>query len=245
MPARVCTAFAANVHLYSSGEPIRNLQYPYVRWRRTLVRIPQVRYRKPSCARHSSVSWNLMIGRNPLWVARQHGHSIATMLSVYAAWTEGSTEADLKAIQHAKAPTSLASERAESAEQTALRSSVTTPRLVAVPTRRIGAAASFAFATGIATRHRQGRAQCSKRQTIIGGERGIVRGCAAHPSLIARDRRRQGAPTSFAAAAAAARRTLRVRIQRSSIPMKIKRDQKVPFDFHMAGERDSCRRATN
>jgi hypothetical protein len=31
--------------------------------------------------------------------------------------------------------------------------------------------------------------------------RGIVRGCAAHPSLIARDRRRQGAPTSFAAAA--------------------------------------------
>ncbi len=33
----------------------------------------KLRYRKPYCARHSSVSWNLMIGRNPLWVAKQHG----------------------------------------------------------------------------------------------------------------------------------------------------------------------------
>jgi hypothetical protein len=26
-----------------------------------------------------------MLGRNPLWVAQQHGHSISTMLSIYAA----------------------------------------------------------------------------------------------------------------------------------------------------------------
>jgi integrase len=33
------------------------------------------RYRKPYAARHSSESWNLMIGRNPLSVAKRHGHS--------------------------------------------------------------------------------------------------------------------------------------------------------------------------
>jgi len=42
-----------------------------------------------------------MIGRNPLWVAKQHGHSIPTMLRVYAAWTEGATDSDIKAIQRA------------------------------------------------------------------------------------------------------------------------------------------------
>ena len=30
-----------------------------------------------------------MVGKNPLWVAKQHGHSIATMLRAYAAWAEG------------------------------------------------------------------------------------------------------------------------------------------------------------
>jgi hypothetical protein len=28
-----------------------------------------------------------MIGKNPLWVAKQHGHSVQTMLEVYAADT--------------------------------------------------------------------------------------------------------------------------------------------------------------
>ena len=31
-----------------------------------------------------------MVGRNPLLVAKEHGHRPTTMLSVYAAWTEGS-----------------------------------------------------------------------------------------------------------------------------------------------------------
>ena len=92
-------------HLFfkATGEPIRNLQYPYVRWRRTLRRMSAIRYRKPYCARHSSVSWDLMAGRNALWVARQHGHSITTMFRVYAAWTEGAIEADIKTIQRAMA----------------------------------------------------------------------------------------------------------------------------------------------
>jgi integrase len=92
-------------HLFfkENGEPIRNLQFPYRRWRWTMARNSTIRYRKPYCARHSSVSWDLMAGRKPLWVAKQHGHSITTMLRAYAAWAEGSIEADIEAIQHAMA----------------------------------------------------------------------------------------------------------------------------------------------
>jgi len=81
-------------------DPIRNLQHPYVRWHRTLRQMRNIRYRKPYCARDSSVSWYLMIGKHPLWVAKQHRHSIKTMLSVYAAWTEGATLSDIKTIKH-------------------------------------------------------------------------------------------------------------------------------------------------
>jgi hypothetical protein len=42
-----------------------------------------------------------MIGKNPLWVAKQHGHSVQTMLETYAAWLEETTEADLRVIQKA------------------------------------------------------------------------------------------------------------------------------------------------
>jgi hypothetical protein len=92
-------------HLFfkETGEPICSLQYPYRRWRWTLRRNSTIRYRKPYCARHSSVSWNLMAGRNPLWVAKQHGHSITTMLRAYAAWAEGAVEADIEAIRRAMA----------------------------------------------------------------------------------------------------------------------------------------------
>jgi integrase len=69
----------------TTGKPIRNLQYPYVRWRRTLTKMRNIRYRKPHCARHSQVSWALMSGRHPLWVAKHHGHNITTILSAYAA----------------------------------------------------------------------------------------------------------------------------------------------------------------
>ena len=46
---------------------------------------------KPYNARLSSVTWNLMLGRNFLWVAKMHGHGVQTMLETYAAWIEGST----------------------------------------------------------------------------------------------------------------------------------------------------------
>ena len=53
-----------------------------------------------------------MIGKNTLWVAQQHGHSIATMLRAYAAWAEGSVEMDIDLIKHAM---NLTSPRGESA----------------------------------------------------------------------------------------------------------------------------------
>jgi integrase len=84
--------------VYATGEPMRDLQVATTRWRKTLLSL-KVRYRRPYTARHSSVSWNLMLGKNVLWVAKQHGHSIITMLRIYAAWTEGAVEADVTAIE--------------------------------------------------------------------------------------------------------------------------------------------------
>jgi hypothetical protein len=43
----------------------------------------------------------LMIGKDPLWVSKQHGHSVTTMLRVYTAWAESAIEADVKAIRRA------------------------------------------------------------------------------------------------------------------------------------------------
>jgi len=82
------------------GTSIRNLSYPAKRWRLSLERLGQ-RYRRPYSARHSSVSWNLMIGKNPLFVARQHGHSLVTMWRTYAARMDGALESDIGFIRAA------------------------------------------------------------------------------------------------------------------------------------------------
>ncbi len=82
------------------GDPIQNLVGVQHRWRVSLKRAG-LRRRRPYCARHSSVSWNLMLGKNPLWVARQHGHSVRTMLEIYAAWADGAVESDVTAIEQA------------------------------------------------------------------------------------------------------------------------------------------------
>lgn len=90
-------------HLFFTdvGQPIKHLGYCYWRWQSTLKRLP-IRYRKPYMARHTSVSWNLMLGRNPLLVAKEHGHRPTTMLTVYAAWAEGAVESDSQAIRQAR-----------------------------------------------------------------------------------------------------------------------------------------------
>jgi integrase len=86
-----------------AGSPIPDVRYPYPRWERTLRRL-KMRYRRPYAARHTSVSWNLMVGRNALLVAKEHGHRPLTMLTVYAAWTEGAPENDIRAIRAARNP---------------------------------------------------------------------------------------------------------------------------------------------
>jgi integrase len=82
------------------GAPIRNLGYLAKCWRKSSERLG-LRFRRPYCARHTSVSWNLMIGKNPLVVSRQHGHSVTTMWRTYAAWMEGAPETDIALIQAA------------------------------------------------------------------------------------------------------------------------------------------------
>ena len=51
--------------------------------------------------RHTSVTWNLMIGNHVLWVAEQHGHSTEVMLKTYAKWLKGSTKDDIAMPQWA------------------------------------------------------------------------------------------------------------------------------------------------
>lgn len=87
-------------HLFftEDGSPFRSIHESGERWAKTMARLG-IRPRRPYCARHSCVSWNLMLGKNPLWVARQHGHSVRTMLEVYAAWADGAVESDLAAIR--------------------------------------------------------------------------------------------------------------------------------------------------
>jgi integrase len=82
------------------GSPFHSIHESGARWAKTLARLP-IRPRRPYCARHSCVSWNLMLGKNPLWVARQHCHGVRTMLEVYAAWAEGAVESDVAAIRRA------------------------------------------------------------------------------------------------------------------------------------------------
>lgn len=82
------------------GAEYHDLQRPWKRWAFTLKRLG-IRYREPYQARHTSVTWNLMIGKNLLWVAENHGHSAAVMLKTYAKWLKGSTPHEVAAIEHA------------------------------------------------------------------------------------------------------------------------------------------------
>ncbi len=88
------------VFFQDDGAPIVNLSYPYDRWRYVLES-RHVRYRDAYNPRHSYISWRLMIGTNILLVAEEDGHSVQTMLSTYAAWTKGATEADIETIRRA------------------------------------------------------------------------------------------------------------------------------------------------
>jgi integrase len=90
----------ANVFGDERGDQWNDLQVPWRRWVATHKRL-RIRYREPYQARHTSVSWNLIMGKNLLWVARQHGHSAAVMLKTYAKWIDGTTDEDVEALKRA------------------------------------------------------------------------------------------------------------------------------------------------
>ena len=84
----------------SNGQRLNNLQGPWKRWQFVHKKLT-IRYREPYQMRHTSVTWNLMIGKNVLWVAKNHGHSTEVMLKTYAKWLEGSTKDDIALIEAA------------------------------------------------------------------------------------------------------------------------------------------------
>ena len=89
-------------HLFflEDGRPISDPEITRWRWSESIAALG-IRRRGPYHARHSSVTWQLMLGKNLLWVAKQHGHSVEVMLRMYAAWLDGATEADIHAIKQA------------------------------------------------------------------------------------------------------------------------------------------------
>lgn len=89
-----------NVFGWKDSSAFHDLQIPWKRWQETHVRL-KIRHREPYQARHTSVTWNLLMGKNLLWVARQHGHSAAVMLKTYAKWIDRTTAEDIEALRAA------------------------------------------------------------------------------------------------------------------------------------------------
>ncbi len=91
-----------NEHLFflEDGRPISDPEITRWRWTGSIKAL-DIRRRGPYHAQHSSVTRQLMLGKNLLWVAKQHGHSVEVMLRMYAAWLDGATETDIHAIKQA------------------------------------------------------------------------------------------------------------------------------------------------
>lgn len=69
----------------ATGKPWNDEQEQRREWVIAL-RSAKIRYRPPKECRDTSVTMALMAGADPLWVARQHGHSVQVMLKDYAGW---------------------------------------------------------------------------------------------------------------------------------------------------------------
>ena len=68
--------------------PFENDKVPWRPWQHA-IKIAGVRYRKPYNTRHTFATLNLMAGANPMWVARQMGHSTMKMLlENYSRWID-------------------------------------------------------------------------------------------------------------------------------------------------------------
>lgn len=78
---------------YETGQQIDRSTVMQERWV-LLHKVAGVSYREPYQCRHSSVSWKLMAGENWMKVAKNHGHSLATMLKTYAHWIDTDSATD-------------------------------------------------------------------------------------------------------------------------------------------------------
>jgi hypothetical protein len=142
-----------------------------MRWQRTLRRLAKFRYRRPYVARHTSVSWDLMSGRSALWVARQHGHSISTMLRFYAAWAGGTLESDVERIRAAiNSERPLRPKRAATPGGQSFRPFARPFEMEFPPPPQT---TEIRFATRFATNRRGPAAKSLKERKKTGGERGI------------------------------------------------------------------------
>lgn len=72
----------------TTGKPFNDEQGQRKNWTRVLV-LCGIRHRPPKELRDSSVTFALMAGADPWYVARQHGHSLQTMMKDYAKWIPG------------------------------------------------------------------------------------------------------------------------------------------------------------
>ncbi|WP_245945403.1 tyrosine-type recombinase/integrase [Neisseria dentiae] len=71
-----------------TGKQFENDKTAWRPWQRA-VRLSGVRYRKPYNTRHTFATLNLMAGANPMWVARQLGHtSMKMLLENYSRWID-------------------------------------------------------------------------------------------------------------------------------------------------------------
>jgi len=106
-----------------------------------------------------------MIGKNPLFVARQHGHSVTTMFRTYAAWMQNAPESDIQLIRSAMKA----------------RKSARRPNLKRESHSRIEPVAKLA--TGLATGEMaSGPRMLEFSAKRSGGEGGITRRSAPRPS---------------------------------------------------------------
>lgn len=68
--------------------PFTNTKTPWRPWQYAVM-LSGVRYRKPYNTRHTYATMNLMAGANPMWVARQMGHTTMKMLlENYSRWID-------------------------------------------------------------------------------------------------------------------------------------------------------------
>jgi hypothetical protein len=89
-----------------------------------------------------------MAGKNPLWVAKQHGHSISTMLRAYAAWAEGTAEVDVEAIRRSMNATEAPSAINLAVDLSVAEALQAKRRLATRPTRTVQSCVNRLFRRG-------------------------------------------------------------------------------------------------